>query len=106
MLPGVFQDGGEIPAHLMLGRECDYGVETAAAVPAGQIGGIELGECKHRLADGKLEGADLAGTGRFHGEDRYTTKESERLLRLPMYYNLSESDQQKVIDAVHGFYHK
>lgn len=44
--------------------------------------------------------------GRFHGEDRYTIKESERLLRLPMYYNLSESDQQKVIDAVHGFYHK
>ncbi|MBL6469593.1 MAG: dTDP-4-amino-4,6-dideoxygalactose transaminase [Mogibacterium sp.] len=44
--------------------------------------------------------------GRFHGEDRYTTKESERLLRLPMYYNLSESDQQKIIDAVHGFYHK
>lgn len=44
--------------------------------------------------------------GRFHGEDRYTTKESERLLRLPMYYNLSESDQQKVIDAVYGFYHK
>lgn len=44
--------------------------------------------------------------GRFHGEDRYTTKESERLLRLPMYYNLSESDRQKVIDAVHGFYHK
>ena len=44
--------------------------------------------------------------GRFHGEDRYTTKESERLLRLPMYYNLSESDQQKVIDAVRGFYHK
>ena len=44
--------------------------------------------------------------GRFHGEDRYTTKESERLLRMPMYYNLSESDQQKVIDAVHGFYHK
>lgn len=44
--------------------------------------------------------------GRFHGADRYTTKESERLLRLPMYYNLSESDQQKVIDAVHGFYHK
>ena len=44
--------------------------------------------------------------GRFHGEDRYTTKESERLLRLPMYYNLSESDRQKVIDAVRGFYHK
>ncbi len=44
--------------------------------------------------------------GRFHGEDRYTTKESERLLRLPMYYNLTESDQQKVIDSVHDFYRK
>ena len=44
--------------------------------------------------------------GRFHGEDRYTTKESERLLRLPMYYNLTESDQQKVIDSIHDFYRK
>lgn len=44
--------------------------------------------------------------GRFHGEDRYTTKESERLLRLPMYYNLEESDQQKVMDAIHAFYRK
>ena len=30
--------------------------------------------------------------GRFHGEDRYTTKESERLMRLPMFYNLSMDD--------------
>ena len=28
--------------------------------------------------------------GRFAGEDRYTTKESERLVRLPMYFGLSE----------------
>lgn len=28
--------------------------------------------------------------GRFHGEDKYTTKESERLLRLPLYYGLKE----------------
>ena len=28
MFPGVFQDGGEIPEYLLLGRECDYGVET------------------------------------------------------------------------------
>ena len=27
--------------------------------------------------------------GRFHGEDRYTTRESERLVRLPMYYGLT-----------------
>ena len=42
--------------------------------------------------------------GRFDGEDRYTTKESERLLRLPLYYGLSVEDREKVIDAVTAFY--
>jgi TDP-4-keto-6-deoxy-D-glucose transaminase len=42
--------------------------------------------------------------GRFHGEDRYTTVESERLLRLPMYYGLTEADCDAVIEAVHDFY--
>ena len=39
--------------------------------------------------------------GRFHGEDVYTTKESERLLRLPMFYNLEMSSVDKVIEAFH-----
>ena len=42
--------------------------------------------------------------GRFHGEDRYTTKESERLLRLPMYYGLTKADTEKVIECIHDFY--
>lgn len=42
--------------------------------------------------------------GRFHGEDIYTTKESERLLRLPMYYNLNEKDIDYVCDLIHRFY--
>ena len=42
--------------------------------------------------------------GRFHGEDVYTTKESDRLLRLPMYYNLTDADIQKVIDTGIKFY--
>ena len=42
--------------------------------------------------------------GRFHGEDRYTTRESERLLRLPLYYGLSDGDAAQVIDAVIAFY--
>lgn len=42
--------------------------------------------------------------GRFSGEDVYTTKESERLVRLPMYYGLKEEEIQKVIDAVKEFY--
>ena len=40
----------------------------------------------------------------FHDEDLYTTKESERILRLPMYYNLSNAYKQKVIDYVFKFY--
>ena len=42
--------------------------------------------------------------GVFHGEDRYTTKESERLLRLPMYYGLSEEDASRVINCIKDFY--
>ena len=44
--------------------------------------------------------------GRFHGEDKYTTKESERLLRLPMYYGLKEEDVLKVCDKIKEFYKK
>ena len=42
--------------------------------------------------------------GRFFGEDVYTTKESERLMRLPMFYNLSLDDAQKVAEGIHAFY--
>ena len=42
--------------------------------------------------------------GRFAGEDEHTTKESERLLRLPMYYGLKKEDLQAVVNAVIYFY--
>ncbi len=42
--------------------------------------------------------------GRFHGEDRYTTKESERLLRLPLYYGLEEDKVLTVCEAIRSFY--
>lgn len=42
--------------------------------------------------------------GRFNGEDRFTTKESERLLRLPMYYGLTESDVSFVCSKIKDFY--
>lgn len=42
--------------------------------------------------------------GRFNGEDRYTTNESNRLVRLPMYYKLSEKDQTYVISKVIEFF--
>lgn len=44
--------------------------------------------------------------GRFDGTDEFTTLESERLVRLPMYYKLSKRELQSVCDAVHQFYGK
>lgn len=42
--------------------------------------------------------------GRFDGNDEYTTKESERLVRLPMFYGLSQDERNKVVDTVISFY--
>ena len=42
--------------------------------------------------------------GRFHGEDEYTTKESERLVRLPLYYGMTQEDRERVIAAVMSFF--
>ena len=41
--------------------------------------------------------------GRFSGEDVYTTRESERLMRLPMFYNLDMEDAKRVVDAIASF---
>lgn len=42
--------------------------------------------------------------GRFNGEDRYTTNESDRLVRLPMYYNMDSRDLKKVISKTIEFF--
>jgi len=38
--------------------------------------------------------------GYFHGKDDYTTRESERLLRLPLFYNLAPVNQRTVINSL------
>ncbi len=42
--------------------------------------------------------------GRFSGEDQYTTSESERLVRLPLYYGLQKDDISSVIHVIRKFY--
>ena len=42
--------------------------------------------------------------GVFHGEDRYTTIESERILRLPLYYNMKYEVLEKVVTEIYNFY--
>ncbi|MBQ1172491.1 MAG: dTDP-4-amino-4,6-dideoxygalactose transaminase, partial [Lachnospiraceae bacterium] len=42
--------------------------------------------------------------GRFHGEDVYTTKESERLIRLPLYYGITSSEVEYVVEQIKHFF--
>ncbi|MBP3889384.1 MAG: DegT/DnrJ/EryC1/StrS family aminotransferase, partial [Cellulosilyticum sp.] len=41
---------------------------------------------------------------RFNGEDVYTTVESEKLLRLPLYYELKEGEIIYIIKCIYEFY--
>lgn len=42
--------------------------------------------------------------GRFHGTDRATQTENERLLRLPLFYNLSDNNQKTVIGSLLSYF--
>lgn len=44
--------------------------------------------------------------GEFHGEDKYTTSESERLLRLPLYYGLKKEEVEYIVQKIKEFYKK
>lgn len=44
--------------------------------------------------------------GRFSGEDIYTTKESERLLRLPIYYGIADCQIEYIVGMIKSFYKK
>jgi dTDP-4-amino-4,6-dideoxygalactose transaminase len=41
---------------------------------------------------------------RFEGQDIYTTKESERLVRLPLWYSIDKQDMNTVIEGITAFY--
>jgi dTDP-4-amino-4,6-dideoxygalactose transaminase len=43
-------------------------------------------------------------SGRFVGEDRFTTAESQRLVRLPLYYNMTLEEQDRVIALSGAFF--
>jgi len=42
--------------------------------------------------------------GTFVGEDKYTTYESEKLIRLPLYYGIKKEEIQSVIDTILDYY--
>lgn len=44
--------------------------------------------------------------GRYDGKDEVTTEYSERLVRLPLYYGLTEAEQTKIINLIISFFNK
>lgn len=42
--------------------------------------------------------------GEFHGQDQFTTQESERLVRLPLFYNMSDITQRTVISTIQNYF--
>lgn len=42
--------------------------------------------------------------GIFNGEDHYTTSESEKLIRLPMYYGLTQKEINDVVNSIYDFF--
>jgi dTDP-4-amino-4,6-dideoxygalactose transaminase len=42
--------------------------------------------------------------GHFYGVDNFTTKESERLIRLPMFYNINIEILERIIKKIYEFY--
>ena len=52
--------------------------------------------------------SSLAGLkfGAFYGEDKFTTKESERLIRLPIFFGIKNADITNIIDSINSFYRR
>lgn len=48
----------------------------------------------------------LAGVkfGRFYGDDKFTIKYSERLVRLPLWYGMTAADVETVISTMKKFW--
>lgn len=95
----VVPEGCVHNAHMFYVKAADIGERTAL------ISYLEQNEIKSVFHYIPLHTAP-AGVkfGRFHGEDRYTTRESGRLARLPMYYGLSPEQVDYICGAVRRFY--
>jgi dTDP-4-amino-4,6-dideoxygalactose transaminase len=44
--------------------------------------------------------------GRFNGVDKFTTKESERLIRLPLFFNIKDEEIDYVIESIYRFFNR
>lgn len=95
----VIPEGCEHNAHMFYIKAKDVEERTALIAYLGQH---EVHSVFHYIP---LHGSPAGKKfGRFHGEDKYTTKESERLTRLPMFYGLTMEQVDYICDQVKDFY--
>ena len=95
----VIPDGCEHNSHMFYIKTKDLDERVALAAYLKENG---IGTAFHYVP---LHSAPAGSKfGRFHGEDKYTTSTFERLLRMPMYYGLQESDVEFVCESIKGFY--
>ena len=66
------------------------------------LGRNDIQAVSHYIPLHSTEGG--AKYSRFYGEDRFTTKESERLIRLPLFYGLNKKEIGRVVKAIGAFF--
>lgn len=95
----VIADGCEHNAHMFYIKVKDIDVRTKLIehLKQGQILSVFHYVPLHSAPAGRK-------MGRFHGADRYTTKESERLLRLPLYQGLRPEQVSYITERIRRFF--
>ena len=92
-------EGCEHNAHMFYLKAADLGERTALQAFLGERG---VATAFHYVP---LHSSPAGRRyGRFSGRDEFTTRESDRLLRLPMYYGLPPEDVDYVVESIHDFY--
>ncbi|MCF1489507.1 dTDP-4-amino-4,6-dideoxygalactose transaminase [Mitsuaria sp. RG] len=92
---GVVPEGCRFNAHMFFLKVRDLQHRTSVLSRLRELG---IGAVFHYIP---LHSAPAGKSlGRFHGVDNHTTRESERLLRLPLWIAMSDEEVQQVIDAV------
>jgi dTDP-4-amino-4,6-dideoxygalactose transaminase len=94
-----------IPSESKHNAHCFYIKTKTAEIRTELIKFLHSKEINAQFHYTPLHSSEFGKTaGRFSGEDNFTSRESNRLLRLPLFYSMPESDLYHVADALHEFY--
>jgi dTDP-4-amino-4,6-dideoxygalactose transaminase len=94
-----------IPANAKHNAHCFYIKTENAEVRTSLIKFLHTKEINAQFHYTPLHSSEFGkAAGRFEGEDIFTSKESNRLLRLPLFFSMTEAEVDEVSSAIHEFY--